>query len=281
MAKIRHQERSHKKASHNDPLSIAVSERDADVMRLVQYALDKKQVMLAYQPIVQANATDKPAFYEGLIRVMDQTGRIIPAREFIDQIENHEMGRIVDCLALELGLQALHEEPSLRLSINMSAQSIGYPRWTRTLKRGLRNDPTVGDRLILEITERSAMIMPDIVKVFMSNLQSHGVSFALDDFGAGTTAFRYLKEFHFDIMKIDGQFIRGVHNDPDNQVLVAALVSIAQQFDMFTVAELVETERDAKFLANSGIDCLQGYYFGRPTISPYWLKNQYRERRAG
>jgi predicted signal transduction protein with EAL and GGDEF domain len=68
-----------------------------------------------------------------------------------------------------------------------------------------------------------------------------GISFALDDFGAGYTAFRYFRDFFFDMIKIDGQFIRGIASNPDNQVLTQALASIGKHFDMFTVAESVET----------------------------------------
>ena len=109
--------------------------------------------------------------------------------------------------------------------------------------------------------------MPDAVSVFMADLQGDGISFALDDFGAGFTSFRYLREFYFDILKIDGQFIRGVAGDPDNQCLTGALVSIARQFDMYTVAESVENAQDAAWLAAAGIDCLQGYFFGAPTAT--------------
>jgi len=265
----------------SDPLSIAVTERDENVFELVRDALDRQQVMLAYQPIVQTERPNRPAFYEGLIRIMDRSGRIIAAREFIDVVETDEIGRKIDCLALKIGLQALESEPSLRLAINMSARSIGYKRWMQTLDTGLKHDPKIAERLILEITERSAMVMPDIVRAFMTDLQKLGIAFALDDFGAGYTAFRYLKDFYFDILKIDGQFTQGIHKNPDNQVLVRALISIAQHFDMFTVAEMVECEHDAKFLTDAGIDCMQGYYFGMPTLRPYWVQDQEQERKVG
>ncbi|WP_456388753.1 EAL domain-containing protein [Profundibacter sp.] len=254
----------------DNPLDFAVRSRDQNILDMVREALRRKHVMLAYQPIVRADRLHQPAFYEGLIRVLDETGRIIPAREFIEVVETDEMGRIIDCLALEMGLEALAEEPGLRLSINMSARSIGYKRWMDTLAHGLQIDPTVGERLILEITETSAMLMPELVTSFMTELQKKGVSFALDDFGAGYTAFRFFKDFYFDIVKIDGQFIRNIHADPDNQVLTKALVSIAEQFEMFTVAECVEAEEDVHFLESIGIDCMQGYYFGAPTITPPW-----------
>ena len=259
-------------AEHGDPLSSAVAARDRSVLDMVDAATRHRQVKLAWQPVVPAGRPDQPAFYEGLARVMDETGRIIPARDFIAAIETRETGRIVDCLALEMGLKTLSEYPDLRLAINMSARSIGYRRWMRSLHRGLAQDPTIAERLILEITEGSAMLVPELVTGFMSDLQQQGVSFALDDFGAGQTAFRYLRDFYFDILKVDGQFIRGIADDPDNQVLTAALLSIGEQFDMVTVAESVETARDAEFLTRMGFDCLQGYHFGAPGMRPPWIE---------
>ncbi len=262
------------------PLSAAVQSRDRDTMSMVQRAVDRKDAMLAFQPVMSVARPDRPAFYEGLIRVLDDTGRIIPARDFIAVVETTELGRRIDCLALEMGLAALLESPSLRLSVNMSARSVGYPRWNTVLRKGLAADPSIGERLILEITETSAMIMPDLVTVFMRNQQTHGITFALDDFGAGFTSFRYLKQFYFDIVKINGQFIRGIHAAPDNQVLTQALVSIATHFDMLTVAESVENAQDAAFLARIGVTCLQGYYFGAPTVVPPWRQPVPERKRA-
>lgn len=272
MRKLRRQKSS--------PLDHALATRDRNVLQMVEAALRSKQVMLAYQPVMQARAPDNTAFYEGLIRLMDETGRIIPAREFIGEIEELELGRIMDCLALEKGLRTLARQPELRLSINMSARSIGYPRWMRTLRQGISKNATIAERLILEITESSAMTVPELVISFMNEFQSKGVSFALDDFGAGFTSFRYLRDFYFDILKIDGQFIRGIAANPDNQVLTAALISIARQFDMLTVAEFVETESDATFLTELGVDCLQGYYFAAPTVRPHWSADKEAQARS-
>ena len=259
-------------ADQDNPVSCAAAARDRSIIEMVSDAVKHKQVMLAFQSVVPSSKQCQPAFYEGLIRILDETGRIIPASDFINEIETTETGRVIDCLALEKGINTLSEHPDLRLSINMSARSIGYSRWGQTLRRGLKNDPTLGERLILEITESSAMLVPELVVGFMSDLQRQGISFALDDFGAGYTSFRYLKDFFFDILKIDGQFIRGIARDADNQILTAALASIAEQFDMLTVAESVEQPDDADYLVAMGIDCLQGYYFGAPTVNPPWLE---------
>lgn len=266
-------------ADASSPLNFAADQQSRLTMSAVRRAVDRGDAVLAFQPIVQAERPSRAAFYEGLIRVIDEAGRIIPLRDFLPMAEMTDLGRQIDCLSLSLGLQALREEPSLRLSINMSARSIGYPDWMKALSQGLAEDPSVAERLILEITESSAMGLADEVRPFMRGLQSNGVSFALDDFGAGYTSFRYLRDFSFDLIKIDGQFIREIANQPDNQVLTQALMSIARHFDMFTVAEQVETADDAAFLIDLGIDCLQGYYFGAPTISPPWRSPNAAARR--
>jgi|SRR5690554_1941009 len=260
------------------PLAVADDLRRRETLQMVRKALDERRALLAYQPVVQARMTNRTAFYEGFIRILDPQGRVLPARDFMAAVETSETGRRIDCLSLELGLAALAEEPGLRLSVNMSARSIGYPAWLAVMERGLRHDPTIAERLILEITESSAMLMPDLVSVFMAEMQGRGICFALDDFGSGYTAFRYLKEFYFDIVKIDGSFIRGISTNPDNQVLAQALVSIARHFDMFTVAESVENGEDARYLVDIGMDCLQGYYFGVPSTDAPWKTSKLAKR---
>lgn len=256
-----------------NPLQFALSQRDRSTINMVAEAIKHKQVLLAFQPVMQSRAPDKVAFYEGLIRVLDSTGRVIPAGDFMDTIENTELGRQLDTLALGLGLRALNDNPSLRLAINMSARSIGYRQWNRTLDRWLTRNTLIAERLILEITESSAMLVPELVVDFMDRLQMEGICFAMDDFGAGYTALRYFKDFYFDILKIDGQFIQGIASDPDNQAMTAALVSIARHFDMLTVAEFVENKEDAETLIHLGVDCLQGYYFAAASTRPHWLRD--------
>lgn len=253
-------------AGPQSPLGVAISAQDQMTMDMVRDAIATKRARLAWQPVVLARDPTRVAFHEGLIRILDHQNRVIPARDFIDAVEAHETGRQIDCLALEIGLNTLARHPGLRISINMSARSIGYPRWMRVLKRGLAAGPTIGERLILEITESSAMLVPELVISFMEELQREGIAFAMDDFGSGYTAIRFFKDFCFDILKIDGQFIRNIHTDPDNAALVGALMSIGRHFHMFTVAEAVETAAEAQVLQALGVDCLQGYLFGAPSL---------------
>lgn len=254
----------------DSPLSSAISERDGSAVQMAADAVKHKQCRLAFQPVMQAHPPFGVAFYEAFIRVLDETGRVIPAREFMPHVENTPIGRELDCIALEKGLRILTRNPEIRLSINMSARSIGYSRWTRVLDRFLKRDATVGERLILEISESSAMQVPELVVDFMDRLQDRGIAFALDDFGASNFSFRHFREFFFDAAKIDGQFVRGISTNPDNQALVRALIAVAREFEILIIAESVETREDAEFLVASGVDCLQGFLFGAPTVKPPW-----------
>lgn len=249
-----------------DPLVYAMASRDADAPRLVRDALAQGRGQLVFHPVVTADADNHVAFHEGLIRLSDEEGRLIPAAHFMPMVEDTDLGREIDCLSLELALHHLRKNPGLRLSVNLSARSIGDGEWRRTLDRGLMDRSNLGDRLIFEISETSAMLLHENVIRFMSEMQPEGIGFALDGFGAGLIAFRHLKSFFFDLVKIDKSFVRGIDCDPDNQVLAEALICIAHQFEMFAVADGVETAAEAAFLQRLGVDCLQGYHFGVPSL---------------
>jgi EAL domain-containing protein (putative c-di-GMP-specific phosphodiesterase class I) len=247
-----------------DPLDYAVASRDSDVMSMVRTALDSGNAQLAFQPVVVAQDPRQTAFYEGLIRVKDATGRVIPAYQFMTDIEETEIGREIDCASLQLGIEMLRANPGVRLSINMSARSMADGKWRRVLENGLSGNSSIGSRLILEISEASAMQLHEVLIRFMNEMQPLGVAFALDDFGSGMTSFRHLKDFYFDMVKIDKCFIRDIHNSSDNQVLTESLMVVAQQLEMFAVAEGVESAEEAALLQRIGVDCLQGYFFGVP-----------------
>lgn len=247
-----------------DPLVYAMASRDADTTALVRDAVSARRAQLAFHPVVTADDENLTAYHEGLVRLLDEEGRIIPAAHFIPLVEETALGRQIDCLALELALHELRQHDGLRLSVNLSARSIGDGEWRRILDRGLLDRSNLGDRLIFEISETSAMMLHENVIRFMEEMQPKGVGFALDGFGAGMTAFRHLKSFFFDLVKIDKSFVRGIDSDADNQVLTEALITVAHQFEMFAVADGVETEAEAAFLRSLGVDCLQGYHFGVP-----------------
>ncbi|MFO1142232.1 MAG: EAL domain-containing protein [Amaricoccus sp.] len=234
----------------------------------VAQALVQGRICFHYQPVVQAKDPRRPAFFEMLARMRTPNGEILSAGAFLPAVEAGPLGRAIDRLALAQALRALKAAPALRLSVNMSPLSMGDEEWLDIFARAAREDAGLLGRLILEVTEHDAMQSVDQTIDFMDHVRATGCAFALDDFGAGATGFKYFRDFRFDMVKIDGAFVRGVHAQPDAQVLVEALAGVARHFEMLTIAEFVETEAEAGWLRAHGIDCLQGHLCGRPAARP-------------
>lgn len=250
------------------PLAVAVSSADRETLGMVSAALSLRRMRLAFQPAVYAADPSIIGFYEGYIRLLDPQDRVIPARDFMAVAETQELGREIDVAALQLGLLTLQKHPGIRVAVNMSARSVGYKKWVQTLRQALKTHPGLGRGLILEISEESAMQMPDVLTPFMKDLRAEQIAFTLDDFGAGATSLRLLSEFRFDIAKLDGMFIRGIDRSETNQPVVKAAIAMAREFNMFLVAEAVETPAEANWLRDHGVGCLQGYLFGAPEVAP-------------
>lgn len=242
---------------------------DIKMLDIARRAIEAGRVALAYQPIVSPSGETR--FHEALIRVIDDSGRIIPAAQFAPQAESMELGRQIDCAGLRIALDTLRKHPEVRLALNMSARSIGYAPWLEILFRETGQDPLIAERLILEITETSALLVSEIVCQFVSDLQMLGISFALDDFGRGYSGMRQMTDLNFDFVKLDGTFTRGIDHNPDHQAVARATLDLCRHFSMAPVAEAVETEEEAAWLVEAGFDLLQGYLLGRPRLDPPWL----------
>jgi EAL domain-containing protein (putative c-di-GMP-specific phosphodiesterase class I) len=134
----------------------------------------------------------------------------------------------------------------------------------------LRGRRSIAERLIVEITETAGLDDMDACSRFVTTLRDLGCQVALDDFGAGFTSFRHLKQLAVNMVKIDGSFVRNIRTTPDNLVFVRTLIDLARTFDLETVAECVETEEDAKILTAEGVNYLQGFAFGKPALQRPW-----------
>jgi len=234
----------------------------------VAQALAQGRIGFQFQPVVRADAPGFPAFHEMLARLTLPGGAVLPAAAFMPHVEAGPLGRAIDRLALARALEALAADPLLRLSINLSPLSMGDADWLETLGAAAARDRRVTGRLILEITETAALEHSDQTLDFLDHVRGLGCSLALDDFGAGATGFRHFRDFRFDMVKIDGSFIQGVHRSPDARVLVECLMKVARHFEMLVVAERVECPADMALLQRLGVDCLQGYLIGRPAAQP-------------
>lgn len=250
------------------PLDVAISAEDRQIMAQVAQALKDRRMRLAFQPAVYAADPTIIGFYEGFIRLLNDRDQVIPARDFMRAVEQQELGREIDCAALQMGLMMLQRHPKIRVSINMSARSVGYRPWSQVLRKAVRDTPGLARRLILEISEPTILQVPDMLKPFMEEMRAQGVVFALDDFGADLMSLRMLCDLRFEIAKIDGSLVSLIDRSPEIQVVVRAAIAVAQEMDMYLVAEAVETESQANWLIRAGVGCLQGYMFGAPTVAP-------------
>jgi EAL domain-containing protein (putative c-di-GMP-specific phosphodiesterase class I) len=227
-------------------------------------------VAIAFQPVVSAADPARLAFRECLARVREEDGSWIAAGAFLPKIERLDLVRALDRRVLRLALGALRDHPTERLSVNVSTRTMRDRAWMRELAAAAQDTPGVAERLIVELTESAAVVDAARTKAFLDEVRAMGVAIALDDFGAGYSSFRHVRDFRPDWVKIDGGFVKGLADDPDNKLFVDTLVGIARNFDMATVAEFVETDADAEALRALGVDCLQGYRYGRPVIEPDW-----------
>jgi EAL domain-containing protein (putative c-di-GMP-specific phosphodiesterase class I) len=128
----------------------------------------------------------------------------------------------------------------------------------------LEASPGVAQRLIVEITETMTATDLDEAAFFVDALKDLGCRVAIDDFGAGHTSFSTLRRLNADILKIDGNFVRDMLRNPRDQALVKAMVQLAKDLGMESVAEWVSDEETAQLLLELGTDQVQGFHFGKP-----------------
>jgi diguanylate cyclase (GGDEF)-like protein len=231
----------------------------------VKAALRDHRLQFAFQPVVRAG-NKEAVFHECLLRMRDENGEMIPAGVFIPVIEQLGLVRLIDRYVLDLAVQALIDNPTLNLAINISGLTSSDQSWLRTLSALVKNKPEIARRLIIELTETSALTDIEESARFLAAIRELGCRVAVDDFGAGFTSFRHLKTLTLDIVKIDGSFVRNLTENVDNQLFIRNLLGLAEAYGMETVAECVETQEDARFLIGEGVKYLQGYYFGRPSL---------------
>ncbi|HVY18780.1 MAG TPA: bifunctional diguanylate cyclase/phosphodiesterase [Bauldia sp.] len=220
-------------------------------------ALEGGRLKLFFQPVVDA-AQRKPQFYEALVRLQRANGTFAPAADFIELCERLGLIRLVDSYTLAQTLSLLRNDRAARVSLNVSAETIGDGEWLSLLAESVARDRDIAGRLIIEITETAVIRNLDEVAHFIATLHDLGCLVAMDDFGAGFSSFRHLRTFGVDIVKIAGEFIRDLPHSRDDQAFVKALTQLARNFDIDVVAEWVQDEESAVLLQGYGVDMLQG-----------------------
>ncbi|HVX98346.1 MAG TPA: bifunctional diguanylate cyclase/phosphodiesterase [Pseudorhodoplanes sp.] len=232
-------------------------------------ALNDRRIVLAYEPVIEAESR-KPAFYECLMRIQLPDGGIVPAQSVIPIAERLGLVSLIDHRVLELVIEQLSLSPQLIASVNISPASTADSDWWARLVSLLRAHGGAAERLIVEITEMSAIHNLDDTRGFVARVKDLGCRVAIDDFGAGYTSFRNLRKLGVDIMKIDGEFVRDLSRSEDDRAFVRTMVELGQRLGLKVVAEWVQDECSAQMLARWGCHYLQGELSGRAALHHPW-----------
>jgi diguanylate cyclase (GGDEF)-like protein/PAS domain S-box-containing protein len=231
----------------------------------IRSALAEDRLVLAAQPIrcVRSGAV---VHHELLLRMREPDGREIPPGAFLGVAEEFGLIGEIDLWVARSAIAILdrHRDQDLVFHVNLSGRSLGDEALLASIRAELERtgvDPTA---LVFEITETAAVTNLEAARAFAEQLTAMGCRLALDDFGAGFSSFVYLKQLPFDILKIDGEFVRQCTTTPADRVILESLVHTASGLNKQTVAEFVEDQETEDLLRELGVDLVQGYHVGRP-----------------
>jgi EAL domain-containing protein (putative c-di-GMP-specific phosphodiesterase class I) len=205
---------------------------------------------------------------EALVRWIEPDGTMVPPGDFIPLAE--ELGLIEaigDWVVNELVYQAkawLELGIDIEIGFNLSPRQF----WQPDLAQGILTRIAAGGidpaRIVVEVTESSAMLDPDRAQEILWELHRGGLRIAIDDFGTGYSSLSRLREVPVDVLKIDRSFVSGVDRDPQAASIVAAFIELARGLGMTTLAEGIETQGELDLLISRGCQMGQGFLFSRP-----------------
>lgn len=226
------------------------------------------QFDFALQPII-ALKTRKIHHYEALAR-FDKLGSgspftLITFAEEVGVISEFDFAMVKR--ALDMLAEAEDSGVILSIAVNLSGRSLSNPPFISSLLALLKEYPRVRDRMLFEITESAKITDLQTTNNVIQCLRSAGHSVCLDDFGAGSAAFQYLRALEVDVVKIDGIYVREALTTPNGGAFLQAMVDLCRSLKIDVVAEMVEDEATADFVLKCGVQYAQGFLFGKPTMA--------------
>jgi diguanylate cyclase (GGDEF)-like protein/PAS domain S-box-containing protein len=233
----------------------------------IRDAISQGRLSLVAQKIVPTKGPDQP-HYEVLLRMRDREGKLLLPGHFIPAAERYDLMAdldrwVITHVLLDCG-EKLAARPDLRLSLNLSANSLNDPKFLQFFLGLVRRSSVRPSALTFEITETSLINNLIVAGAVIEKLRSIGCRVALDDFGIGMCSFSYLRSFRVDYVKIDGSFVRNIAESPVDMTIVRSINNIAHEVGARTIAEFVETAEVLRTVRDLNIDYAQGYAVGRP-----------------
>jgi EAL domain-containing protein (putative c-di-GMP-specific phosphodiesterase class I)/GGDEF domain-containing protein/PAS domain-containing protein len=230
----------------------------------VRTALAGDRLALYGQPI-RSLKLNQVTRQELLLRVVDDTGRIVPPAAFLELAER--VGEIlpIDRWVIEHAMELISQGPQTTgYQVNISGRSLGDPDLLEHVARTIERYAVEPSRLTFEVTETALISNRTDAVTFADGIKQLGCQFALDDFGRGYASFSYLKYFPIDLVKIDGDFIRDIVTSVPDRVMVRSFVAICRELGIQTAAEYAADEATLDLLRELGVDFAQGDAIGRP-----------------
>ena len=234
----------------------------------IESAIQQQRFIMHYQPILDIK-TQKVSHAEALIRMIGSDGELIMPNNFIPVAEKTGLINHIDIIALTLAFDKLSsldaENNPLKLSVNLSGKAFNNPYLQGFLQEQLDRNDIDAKKLIIEVTETTAIENFSAAVKMMTEVSAKGAQFALDDFGIGFSSFQHLRQLPVDYIKIDGAFIRQLDQREEDRILVKAITDIAKASGKKTIAEFVENAAIMEKIETFGIDYAQGYHIAKPS----------------
>lgn len=231
-------------------------------------AIDRNQLSLVYQPQYSL-VTNQLIGFEALLRWHHEDfGQVSPA-EFIPLAERNGLivaiGEWVIITALQqLSYWHIAGYRQLNMAINLSSVQFRQQNLQQFVKNAIEFSGVPAANVELEITESAMAEQPEKAVALIAELKAGGINIAIDDFGTGYSSLSYLKRFALNKLKIDQSFIRDLLTDDQDKAIVNAIINMASNLGLKTIAEGVETQAQRDVLVALGCDEMQGYYYSKP-----------------
>ncbi len=233
-------------------------------------ALAQDRFVLHGQPMFNL-ASMQPAGVELLLRMRAVRGgeELLAPGAFLPAAERFDLIQAVDEWVIDRALE--FAAAGHRVNVNVSAKTISDSRQVDRIEQAIAASGVAAKNVVFEITETAVADNLEAARMFVTRLREQGCAIALDDFGVGHGTFTYLRHFVIDYLKIDMEFIRDLLTDDESRRVVQAIVGVARQFKIETIAEGVENQATLDELRRLGVDYAQGFWTGRPApLPPAW-----------
>lgn len=251
-------------------------EEESLVMINLDQAMENDEFQVYYQPIYEA-ATGRVMAAEALVRWIPEPGKMVSPGRFIPILEKSghitKLDSFIAQHVLEFQRERYHTGKTVYpVSVNLSRMDLMDEKIMQMIRKNVQQSDLPADLLRYEVTESAYTDITKAGSNFLEEMQKKGAKILIDDFGSGTSSFSTMRDYSFDVIKLDMGFIQSIGKGRKEDNLVLSMIEMSHRLDMKVVAEGVETEEQLEFLKKCGCDYIQGYYFSRPLPQEEYAK---------